>query len=194
MEWQIHLPEQESAAALSLDWTREFLSRFDCSQIQTLRIERSRRRKGGVCGKCFFPTKLNPKYRLLCQVPGPFPCEILIRRSPLYRNADGSWPRVPAGCARGTHFIDRRTGREWIRVYGKTALRDVNEGIVWIVAHEAFHYLRRTRQVPGRNTEIDADRFADEQLLAYQKQVSPPVTPLTLGSATLRGLRRVMGL
>ena len=40
----------------------------------------------------------------------------------------------------------------------------LDEGIIWIVAHEAFHFLRRTGQVPGRNTEIEADRFADEQL------------------------------
>jgi hypothetical protein len=54
--------------------------------------------------------------------------------------------------------------REWKRVIGYTETLTPEEGIVWIVAHEAFHFLRRTKQVGGRNTEIEADSFADEQL------------------------------
>ncbi len=54
--------------------------------------------------------------------------------------------------------------REWKRMMGYTEVMTLDEGIIWIVAHEAFHFLRRTHQIPGRNTEIEADRFADEQL------------------------------
>ncbi len=45
--------------------------------------------------------------------------------------------------------------------------------MVWIVAHEAFHFLRRTRQVAGRNTEIFADQFADDRLAEFQAQRRP---------------------
>ncbi|MBN2086565.1 MAG: hypothetical protein JW748_15215 [Anaerolineales bacterium] len=60
-----------------------------------------------------------------------------------------------------------RTGREWIRMLSSTRLRTLDEAIVWLLAHEAFHFLRRTRQVPGRNTEIQADQFADDTLRFY---------------------------
>jgi hypothetical protein len=32
--------------------------------------------------------------------------------------------------------------------------------LVHIFAHEAFHYLRRSQQIPGRNRENEADQFA----------------------------------
>ena len=59
--------------------------------------------------------------------------------------------------------------REWKRVIGYTETRTRDEGLVWIVAHEAFHFLRHTRQIEGRNTEIEADRFADEQLYLLRR-------------------------
>ena len=55
-------------------------------------------------------------------------------------------------------------------MYGKTVVQNLDEAIVWIVGHEAFHWLRRTRQIPGRNTEIEADQFADEQLQAFRQR------------------------
>lgn len=214
--WSVSLPGSDSDTVDALRWSRAFLARFDCSMVESIRIEKSRRRTGGVCGRCTFPTKQRPTYRLLCQVPGPFPSRIVIRKPPLYRAPDGSWPALPAGTQRGTHFVDRRTGREWVRVYGSTHLQTVGQGVVWIVAHEAFHFLRRTRQVPGRNTEIDADAFADAQLRVYLRQpthkrdqlndhevehdiehddrAATALGPFTLGSAALSGLRRVLGL
>ena len=99
-------------------------------------------------------------------MPGPFPHQIEVRRPPLYRQPDGSWPQLPAGCVEGVHCSAEQQGRlrEWKRVLGYTEVLTLDEGIIWIMAHEAFHFLRRTGQVAGRNTEIEADRFADEQL------------------------------
>jgi hypothetical protein len=216
LAWSVSLPgaQTDPDIVASLRWSRAFLARFDCSMVESIRIEKSRRRSGGVCGRCTFPNTQRPMYRLLCQVPGPFPSRIVIRKPPLYRAADGSWPALPPGTQRGTHFVDRRTGREWVRVYGSTHLQTVGQGVVWIVAHEAFHFLRRTRQVPGRNTEIDADAFADAQLRLYLRGAEPvhdhdqdhdgehrgdhveqpAIGPFTLGSAALSGLRRVLGL
>jgi hypothetical protein len=37
------------------------------------------------------------------------------------------------------------------------------------LAHEAFHYLRRTRQVAGRHGEIEANGFALEILEQYRQ-------------------------
>jgi hypothetical protein len=36
------------------------------------------------------------------------------------------------------------------------------------MAHEGFHFLRRTRQIGGRDNEIQADQFSDDQLQAFR--------------------------
>lgn len=104
------------------------------------------------------------------QLPGarPLPLPNSTRKSPLYPDSTGTLPDLPPGTKAGDWVKDLRTGRTWLRVRGETLVRDLDEAIVWILAHEAFHFLRRTRQVPGRNTEIEADRFADQQLLFYR--------------------------
>jgi hypothetical protein len=38
------------------------------------------------------------------------------------------------------------------------------------VAHESFHYLRKTRQVEGRHGEIEADAFALKMLEQYRDE------------------------
>jgi hypothetical protein len=44
-----------------------------------------------------------------------------------------------------------------------------DEGLVYIIAHEAFHYLRRTKQVEGKNVEIDADAYAEELIEGFSE-------------------------
>jgi hypothetical protein len=68
----------------------------------------------------------------------------------------------------GAWLIDPKTVKEWKRLYRLLSLRDQDEALVWIIAHEAFHYLRRTRQIDGKNVEIEADRYAEEVLRAFQ--------------------------
>jgi hypothetical protein len=96
---------------------------------------------------------------------------IEIRKPPVYRLPDGLWPPIPQGCTEGLHCRAEVNGetREWKRIIGYTEARTIDEGIVWIMAHEMFHFLRRTRQITGRNTEIEADGFADEQLEALRR-------------------------
>jgi hypothetical protein len=57
-----------------------------------------------------------------------------------------------------------------------------------LVAHEAFHYLRKTRQVAGRHGEIEADAFALEMLEKY-RGVSRPGRLTTAGKTPLRAAR-----
>ena len=40
---------------------------------------------------------------------------------------------------------------------------------IFTVAHETFHYLRKTRQVAGRHGEIEADAFALKALEQYRE-------------------------
>jgi len=142
-----------------------------------VRICRGRGRHEGVYGRCWYPTPARPTYRISCQVPGPFPARILTRRPPLYRQPDGEFPPVPAGCRATTRCVDERTGRQWLRVLGTTQLPTLDTGIVWIMAHEAYHFLRRTRQVEGRNDEIRADAFADRQLTDFLSGARPAPPP-----------------
>ena len=168
IKWIIELNKQ--AAASGLDWARNFFARYDTSQILWIRIGNGRGRASGVYGKCWYPAQEVPYYRISCQVPGPFPYQIETRRPPIYRNSDGSWPPLPVGCVEGIHCRAEHEGqiREWKRVIGHTEVLTVDEAITWIVSHEAFHFLRRTRQIAGRNTEIEADQFADDQLRALR--------------------------
>ena len=63
---------------------------------------------------------------------------------------------------------------QWKRLYRPLELRDEDEVLVFLVAHEAFHYLRRTRQVEGRHGEIEADAFAMKMLEAYREGANTP--------------------
>jgi hypothetical protein len=161
MRWIIELDGQQPRA---LEWARDFFSEFDTSLLAWIRIDRGRGKYRGAYGRCWYPTTRIPFYRISCQVPGPFPGEIPTRKPPVYISPDGSHPPLPAGTRPGDRVKDLRTGREWIRVRGSTRLQTLDEAIVWVVSHEAFHFLRRSRQVAGRNTEIQADAFADGML------------------------------
>ncbi|HEX8633083.1 MAG TPA: hypothetical protein VF703_02915 [Pyrinomonadaceae bacterium] len=162
--WVIEIDRRE--VETSLDWARDFFARYDTSELSSIRIGRGRGRARGVYGRCWYPTAEKPGYRISCQLPGPFPSRIPTRQPPIYRRADGGWPPLPTGCTEGVSCRAEKDGvvREWKRVIGYTEARTSGEGLVWIVAHEAFHFLRHSRQISGRNTEIEADRFADEQL------------------------------
>ena len=137
----------------------------------------------GVYGRCWYPTKKQPTIRFSCQVPGPFPCKIITRKKPIYRSPDGTWP-AEAKQNRGPVYCDASSGRQWKRVYAKTTVKILNEGVVWVFAHEAFHWLRKTGQIPGRNNEIEADAFADQILGKFRAtesrakdQLFQPTTP-----------------
>jgi hypothetical protein len=41
--------------------------------------------------------------------------------------------------------------------------------LVFLVGYEAFHYLRKTRQVEGRHGEIEAEAFALRMLEQYRE-------------------------
>ncbi len=47
-------------------------------------------------------------------------------------------------------------------------LHNENEVLVWVLAHEAAHYLFFTDQIPGENTEEECDAYADERLREYR--------------------------
>ena len=52
----------------------------------------------------------------------------------------------------------------------EAARKHEDEVLVFLVAHEAFHYLRKTKQVAGRHGEIEADAFALQVLEQYREE------------------------
>ena len=111
-------------------------------------------------------------YRINCNVSrhAAYPIYQLMRVSPLYRNPDGTWPEVPEAHKIGDRYVATRNGEmvQWRRLYRPLELRNEDEVLVFLVAHEAFHYLRKTRQVGGRHGEIEADAFALRMLEHYR--------------------------
>lgn len=44
-----------------------------------------------------------------------------------------------------------------------------DEAMVWVAGHETFHFLRHSKQIPGRNTEPSANRYGLEWLDRWRK-------------------------
>ncbi len=180
MQWKVAKELQDSEG---VEWVRFELGDYDWSECEWITLRRGAwggpgtrydEAAGGwtspVAGLCRHPVKGKHGYRINCRVNTRlgWPAYNRQRVSPLYRNPDGSWPPVPQGHRTGEWLQDPKTGREWQRLYRLTPLDNEDEAFVYIVAHEAFHYLRRTRQLSGRNTEIDADAFGFETLERYR--------------------------
>jgi hypothetical protein len=108
-----------------------------------------------------------------------YPIYQYMRVSPLYRHPDGTWPEVPEGHKVGDLYVGARNGEsvQWKRLYRPVELRSEDEVLVYLVAHEAFHYLRKTRQVEGRHGEIEADAFALRILEQYRDGSDIAKTP-----------------
>jgi hypothetical protein len=144
-----------------------FLSSFEISHLDWIRIDTGRGTQVGANGRCWYPTG-RKGYRISIQVPGPFLYRQTRYTTPLYRDSAENWPdvppdRQPAGCIR-----DARSGREWLRLTTLYEMRNRVEGVVHVAEHEFFHFLRHSRQIPGRNSETEADRFAVDQLARFR--------------------------
>jgi hypothetical protein len=153
-------------------WVRERLEAYDWSMADWVSVRRGRSEKHAFRGVCKAPHD-GSRYRINCNVSkhASYPIHQLVRLSPLYRNPDGTWPEVPEGHVVGDRFVATRNGEsvQWRRLYRPLELRTEDEVLVFLVAHEAFHYLRKTRQVRGRHGEIEADAFALKMLERYRE-------------------------
>jgi hypothetical protein len=81
----------------------------------------------------------------------------------------------------GDRYVATRNGEsvQWKRLYSPLELRSEDEVLVFLVAHEASHYLRKTRQVRGRHGEIEADAFALKMLEHYRDWSNTAIPPHT---------------
>ncbi len=112
-------------------------------------------------------------YQLQLSKHAAYPIYQYMRVSPVYRNPDGTWPKVPEGHKVGDRYVAARSNGgsvQWKRLYRSLELKSEEEVLVFLVAHEAFHYLRKTRQVEGRHGEIEVDAFAARMLEQYHHE------------------------
>ena len=155
-----------------LRWIRERLGAYDWSTADWVSVRRGRSEKFAFRGVCKKPRN-GSGYRINCNVSryAAYPIHQYLRVSPLYRNPDGTWPKAPEDTLVGDRYVAARSNGQsiqWKPPYRPLKLRSEDEDLVFLVAHEAFHYLRKTRQVEGRHGEIEADAFALKLLEQYR--------------------------
>jgi hypothetical protein len=165
-----------------LRWIRECLGAYDWSEVDWISVRRGRSEKYAFRGVCKMPRN-GSGYRINCNVSmhAGYPIYQYMRVSPLYRNPDGTWPKVPEGHLVGDRYVAARGNGQnvqWKRLYRPLELGSEDEVLVFLVAHEAFHYLRKTRQVEGRHGEIEADAFALKMLEHYRDGSDPGETQI----------------
>lgn len=169
---ETHCPARSGLGGVG--FVRELAKGYDLSKLAYLKLAPGSGGGSRVYGVCRLPSKHGKTpltrnyYRISCFVQGPFPDGVSVRRPPIYRNDDGSWPVLPANSYITGHVSKGEPpAKAWWRITSVTHLENAAEAVVWICAHELFHYLRATRQIPGRNTEIEADAFADRTLALF---------------------------
>ena len=117
------------------------LAHFDQTELEYFRLcdrTNSSLRKG-VWGRCSYPSrKKGLGYRIRC-------CASIAHREFPYR----------ARWAVGTRQLN---AREWEWVWRNEQFQSKEEAFVWLAGHEAFHWLRHSRQIPGKNYETQANR------------------------------------
>jgi hypothetical protein len=167
--WRVDKPLEN---AEGLRWVCERLGDYDWSKVDWITVRRGRSERYAFRGVCKSPWK-GRGYRINCNVSqhATYPVIQYLRVAPLYRNPDGTWPEVPEGYKVGDGYAATSNGKsvQWKRLYCPLELGSEDEVLVFLVAHEAFHYLRKTRQVAGRHGEIEADAFASETLEQYRE-------------------------
>ena len=181
--WRVDRALEDSEG---LRWVRKQMETYDWSEVDWVTVRRGQSKVCAFRGVCKSPRKgSGRRYRINCNVSkhACYPITQFMRVSPLYRDSDGTWPEVPEGYRLGDRYASTRNGKsvQWKRLYRPLRLRNEDEVLVFLVAHEAFHYLRKTRQVEGRHGEIEADAFALKILEQYRggsNATGPPGTPI----------------
>ena len=175
--WRVDKTLEDSEG---LRWIRERVGAYDWSKADWVSVYRGRSERYAFRGVCKMPRN-GCGFRINCNVSrqAANPIYQPMRVPPLYRNPDGTWPKAPEGHLVGDRYVAARGNGEsvqWKLLYRPLELRSEDEVLVFVVAHEAFHYLRKTRQVEGRHGEIEADAFALKMLKHYRDGSAPDNT------------------
>lgn len=171
MQWKIDPLVKPSQIGIA--WLKSFLEQYDLSKLEYVRLDMGRGNYSGCYGRCWYPQGRGGKFKISMQVPGPFPVTINTRRPPIYYDSNNIPSRILSddeikGAYKESHNESGVT--KWHQVTSSTILTNRDLGIIWLGAHEAFHFLRKSKQIEGRNGEIDADAYADKIFLDFLKK------------------------
>ncbi len=130
------------------------MSEFDTSRLDWLKLLplTGRRRRHGMCT---YPKRTAPRkrsfvhqYRIRCSI-----------------NTTLGWP-VVEDVATDTWRHETNWGYE----YSPVVYYTLEEMAAFLAGHEAFHFLRHSRQIEGRNTEPQANRYGITWLREYRNE------------------------
>jgi hypothetical protein len=86
----------------------------------------------------------------------------------------GVGPPVPPNTKPAGYVEIYRNGlpHYWLRLTTEDPFESREIAIVHVFGHEMFHFLRRSRQIPGRNRENEADQFAVSVESVFRERVN----------------------
>lgn len=111
-------------------------------------------------GLCTYPKRTAKRSRTF-EHQYKIRCSVNIRRDrwPVtIEEGIGTWSKVNGG------------QRLWGWITEKVTYASVEEAAVFVAGHEAFHFLRCTRQVEGRNTQAQANAYGIAWLKEFRKE------------------------
>lgn len=144
-------------AAPCVEFLRRKLEEFDTSKLEYFRLydRTAWSARQGTWGCCTFPNREKGLgYRIRCSVS----------------ISTGQFP-YPMKHAIGTRRIDER---KWEWIWRDDEYETLEEAFVWLSGHEAFHWLRHSRQIPGQNYETQANRYGCAWLGAWRSTLTRP--------------------
>ena len=154
-------------AKTGIDFVRAFLKEFETEDLQWVRFDLGAIRNGAG-SRCLVPGS-GLGYRIACQFPKAFPLNLRISKPPIYCGEDGQWP---GGIDPPPHtvFTNEKTRQQWIRQHAMQELEDQDEAAVWTFGNAAYHWLRHSSQIAGRDNEIESDTFAGKMLRKFETE------------------------
>ena len=142
------------------DFTRRQLAGFDLSRLEWFKLlplaNRHRYR-----GLTTYPQRLRPRSR-------SFKHQYRVTAS-VHPGLVYPWQQE---LAFATRWVPGHEGRLWEYVTHLVTFESARELMVHICGHEAFHFLRHSRQVPGRNTEPSAEWYGLQWLALWREQAN----------------------
>jgi hypothetical protein len=92
--WRVDKTLEDSEG---LRWIRERLGAYDWSKVDWNTVRRGRSERHAFRGVCRSPREGHGEYRINCNVSihARYPITQFLRVSPLYRNPDRMWPKLP---------------------------------------------------------------------------------------------------
>jgi len=133
------------------------LAAFDTARLESIKLL-PLNRKAILHGCCIYPCRMRLRgnlvergYRLRASVN--------VELSPPYEYQH--WGRIPSNSHRQGWYSGAVTFR----------FRDLEECALHTLAHECFHFLSHSKQVTLKNTEANANWWADQWLQQYHQSV-----------------------